>query len=142
MEWLGRALAQHTHRDLFLASQSMGDVEACVVAAALSTNMTLRSLHLDNNAITDAGVCELARALERHPFLTSLNLSCNSELGVVSARGLSSMLACNTGLIHLSLNYNALGDAGCSLLAHALEENATLRSLQLAVNDIGPGYKC
>ena len=58
---------------------------------------------------------------------------------------LSSMLEKNTGVQHLDLSYNEIGDIGCTAVAKSLHVNKTLKALKLVRNENfvaeGKGYE-
>ena len=61
-----------------------------------------------------------------------------SALSIASAAILGSVLARNSPLLILNLNYNKLGADGAEFLAEGCRKNTTLRTLCVAWNRIGP----
>eukprot|EP00964_Phaeocystis_antarctica_P063737 scaffold38270_cov61-Phaeocystis_antarctica.AAC.8 len=121
---------------LLLGGMHMGDAGASALAAALGRGAMprLKSLALCNAAIGDAGLVALAPALRRRPALEGLDLD-NNPFG---DEGLAALVApppavagappaltgVLTKLSQLNLGGTKIADAGCALLAAALNSGA------------------
>jgi Ran GTPase-activating protein (RanGAP) involved in mRNA processing and transport len=55
-----------------------------------------------------------------------------------SANTLGQAVATNNHLMVLNLAYNAIGDSGAQQLAHSLRFNASLTTLDVSFNHLGP----
>lgn len=117
-----------------------GALEA-LAAALTSSDCTLRGLSLRRNAIRGLGACVLAEALSENNCLHSLELGNNSiseapladgSAGAATRFGVA--LQENTTLRWLDLTHNNIGDEGAQELASALEHNKTLQKLVLSEN--------
>ena len=134
---LGRALqTSKALRTLALQSCAIGAKGVRHLSAGLTHNRSLRALWLLGNAASDEGVAHLAGAL-RSCKLESLGLEKNG----IGARGCEALalalVAEQCPLLWLRLQHNPLGDAGVSVLAHALHHNRSLTKLQLRDTAVG-----
>lgn len=125
-------------KGLDLRYNKLGSHGATTLSKALIENNILELLDLGYNEIGESGLTDLASALSgRDAGLRDLSLTANSG-SVGGIRALAKMLRTNRCLQKLSLdNTRTLDTQGAIELAHALEENNTLQSLQLAFNAIG-----
>ena len=122
-------------KELHLNQNHLTSSGAITIANALYDNTTLEMLFLCLNAIGDAGAQAFATALSngnsnlQYLFLSSIGLT---DLGV---KHLSNMLRTNTGLQHLALEANRIGDGGIDVLMDALtHDNTSLKGLYLSNN--------
>ena len=124
-------------KHVVLSGNALEDSPTEMLADALTVNLQIRTLNLSNCKVGDNGAAKLAAMLETNVILDSLDLSWN-KFGPRAAEALKCALE-RTQLQHLDLSWNGLGDAGGSLVAEALCENAcSLRSLVLKGNQLGP----
>ena len=119
----------------------VGDAGASALGAALGRGALprLKHLSLSRAAIGDAGLVALAPALRRRPALVVLRLTGN-PLGDEGLTALLAPLPLPAGglkkLKQLWLDYTQVSDAGCAVLASALDRGA-LRALDfLTLKDI------
>ncbi|KAI9496159.1 hypothetical protein BDB00DRAFT_785847 [Zychaea mexicana] len=107
------------------------------IFAALAHNTTLKVLYCSGHALEQEAMDQLSEALTLNDTLETLNIG-NAELGQrddllhIFGEG----LAVNEGLHHLDLENKGLSDASLTALAPALAKNTTLRSLNLARNEL------
>ncbi len=85
------------------------------------------SVFTDSDRIGDAGATQLAHVLERNRTL--MNLDIFSKHQAICARLCLSFLF--IFFFHFALAENQIGAAGATQLAHALERNSTLTTLDL-----------
>lgn len=78
----------------------------------------------------------MMQAVVAHPALASLELS-GCKLRAECGPALAGVVSGSTGLTHLGLAKNQLGDRGSTALAGALACNTALTSLDLRSNTIG-----
>ena len=127
------------------------------LADALSKSMTLRSVDLSNNSLAGVnrsghgtfrpeGINLIADAIRVNGGLTSLDLSKNALCGVVQSFGggvrgtytaegitaIANALRVNGALTMLSLAKNRLGEEGTKAICEALEQNKTLKELDIS----------
>lgn len=104
------------------------------LVAALQQNSVLSVLNMTSSLTHSPNAIEpLTRTLlPHHPSLKILHLSHN-RLTNISL----SLLATNTVLTELYLEYNALGQTACEDLAKGLQHNTSLTVLQLNYNQVG-----
>ena len=126
---------------LWLCNMPVGNAGASSLAAALGRGALPRlgNLWLTNAALGDAGLVALAPALRRRPALVVLRLTGN-PLGDEGLTALLAPLPLPAGglkkLKQLWLDYTQVSDAGCAVLASALDRGA-LRALDfLTLKDI------
>lgn len=113
-----------------------------LLASALCVNHTLRHLDVEDNGIRDTGACALGKALASNDTLQALCLKGN-KLSDSAARGLADGLKLNRGLTALDLQGRTcdspkIGTFGARCLYQALQVNATVQSINLAANRVGP----
>jgi hypothetical protein len=132
---------------LYVGGLHVGEAGASALAAALDRGALprLKDLWLTNAAIGDAALVALAPALRRRPALESLYLYVNP----FGDEGLAALVAppppagappLPTGglkkLVRLHLGYTQVSDAGCAVLAAALDSGALPALEHLKLNDI------
>jgi Ran GTPase-activating protein (RanGAP) involved in mRNA processing and transport len=116
------------------SSNQMTDTGVRSLAEMLRVNTTLKDLNLSHNYFYDDGVAALGEALRVNATLTRLVLSYNSA-GDNGAASLAAALLVNTGLKDLQLRRASIGLAGATALAEALMVNRTLTSVDLGFNE-------
>jgi len=126
---------------LMLSVNSLGDPGARIIADALRENTTLAELGLASNGITAEGASALFDGARSHPTLTHLDYSCSpstrvlgasaNRIGDAGAEAAAGLLAENRVLLQLDLRHNGITKVGKAHLAAALEQNTTLRILNL-----------
>jgi Ran GTPase-activating protein (RanGAP) involved in mRNA processing and transport len=139
----------------------IGPVGAIAVAAMVAVTSSLTSLNLSENALcgrtyvggtyTAEGITAIADALRHNGGLTSIDLSRNQlcgisddwtcQQGTYTTEGITAIadaLRVNGVLTKLSLAWNKLEEQGTKAICEALEQNRTLRELDLSGrNNIG-----
>jgi Ran GTPase-activating protein (RanGAP) involved in mRNA processing and transport len=107
------------------------------IADALRVNGGLTALDLSFNNLMDEGVSEVCEAIQnnKETKLASLNFESN-RIGPVGANAVAAMVAVNGALTKLSLANNQLEEEGTKAICEALEQNTSLKEL-----DISGGYK-
>jgi Leucine Rich repeat/Leucine Rich Repeat len=119
----------HGDGRLDLCKQRLG-VRGCrQVVAVLSTQRRVDAVLLGTNAIGDEGAREVA-SLIAQGRLETVYLGCNG-IGARGAGDLSSALETDTRVRALWLKRNPLGPDGVRRVAHMLQRNASLRTLDL-----------
>jgi len=138
----------------------LSDAGVAALAAGLPHTQSLRELRLRCN-LSAAGAPALAAGIGRCPSLTLMDLTDNFELGdagfaslAPSLRGLESFDAQDCGLTSASgptlaalvqlaprlgalvLSFNAIGTAGATAIAAALQPTSSLRTLRLDACDV------
>lgn len=114
---------------LNLRDNSIMAVGAAALAVALKANPVLKDLDLSENLIKEAGAATLAEALGSNGSLTALNLRYNGLRS--GALQVAKMLMINTSLRSLNLAQNDIDGKGVRAVAKALSENINLTSLDL-----------
>lgn len=129
-------------------SHSQLDVAACEhLASALEHHAQLRRLNMGSNLLGDTGAQVLGPGLATLARLESLDLSDN-DIGLEGCRAIAAQLVwrvrrhkdpqATTGLRHLSLANNALGDEAAEHLSRALMVIPSLHELNFGRCQIGP----
>jgi Ran GTPase-activating protein (RanGAP) involved in mRNA processing and transport len=167
VERLATALTMNCYVSfLDLQSTSLKKEAGVLLANVLETNTSLQELLLDFNGLCDEGFEKIAIVLTSKPSLKVLSVSEN-KLTHVSGKSLKTLLQSNTTLQSLNLSNNNLGDNGLAEIATGLaanpktalefldmdnnkltatsgnplktllQTNASLRTLNLAHNDLG-----
>ena len=109
-------------KTLSLVENAIGEVGASALGAALGRGALprLQKLRIGNNGIGDAGLVALAPALRAQLQLKTLGLYSNG----IGDDGVAALVAPGEGVLpslkELDLDFNQVGDAGCSALAVAL----------------------
>ena len=119
---------------------SEGTAGAKHVANMLCVNVALTKLSLAQNKLEEAGTKSICKALEQNTTLKELDISgdhCGSNTGgSAGAKHVAKMVRVNGALTKLSLAQNKLEEVGTKAICEALEQNTTLKEL-----DISGGYK-
>ncbi|BDA44560.1 probable Dynein regulatory complex subunit 5 at N-terminal half [Coccomyxa sp. Obi] len=161
---LGRLQAL-THLDLSM--NLLDDAKVDMLAEGLNRNTAIISLILHSNKIRDPGAATLARFVESHAScayldvhdnmiqadgaramgralhkeecrLTSLNMRLN-ELGEEGGQALAVGLQNNRTLKRLDIGANKIGPSACTAFAGVLQSNSTLQELDLSCNPLASG---
>ncbi|KAJ3151388.1 hypothetical protein HDU86_006088 [Geranomyces michiganensis] len=136
---LGRALQiNRTHNKI-------GDLGAIALGAGVGGNDGLRELNLAWNCIRHKGVAGFLAGLKDNAVLTKLNLEA-SGIGD-TGQSVASFLARNSSIQALNLRRTRLGDASLISISKALEQNYSIRELDLSDNPWSnnaalPLFKC
>ena len=135
---------------LDLSRKGLGVASAIVIASLIGVNGALKSIDLSSNQLTNysedmMGIKELAAALGANGVLTSIDLSNNQLCGVwtdyrgqhgtYTAEGITAIadaMRVNGALTKLSLARNKLEEAGTKAICEALEQNTTLKELDIS----------
>ena len=135
---LGAALGRNgALTSLKMARCGLGPAGGKALAAALLANSTLATLDVEGNDLGMEGGKALASALRGNRTLTALNLDWN-RIGFGDVGGAALLEALETSRVkRLSLVMNELG--GCYGALRNLGRNASLTSLNLSRNELGPG---
>jgi Ran GTPase-activating protein (RanGAP) involved in mRNA processing and transport len=122
-------------------SNTGGSAGAKHVAKMLCVNGGLTALNLSSNSLKDEGVNAVCEAIQsnKETKLASLNFSYNS-IGPVGANAVAAMVAVTGALTKLSLAKNELGEEGIKAICEALEQNKSLKELDISGDKFG--YKC
>jgi Ran GTPase-activating protein (RanGAP) involved in mRNA processing and transport len=93
----------------------------------------LTALDLSFNDLKDEGVSAVCKAIQnnKETKLASLDFSYNF-IGPVGANAVVAMVAVTGGLIKISLAKNMLGEEGTKAICEALEQNKTLKELDIS----------
>ncbi|KAG1665496.1 hypothetical protein FOA52_009757 [Chlamydomonas sp. UWO 241] len=117
-------------------NRSVGEHGARALSELLASSTALTLLDLGKCSVGAGGARHLAKAVGAGSCpLRSLDLSGN-RLRAEGAQMLSAHLGAS-GLTHLGLDRNSLGDRGIKALVEALQHNASLTRLELRSNSIG-----
>ena len=110
------------------------------IADALRVNGGLTKMSLADNQLEEDGTKAICEALKQNKTLKELDLSgfWGSNIGgSAGAKHVAQMLGVNGGLTMLSLAKNKLGEEGTKAICEALEQNKTLKELDIS----GAKYK-
>jgi Ran GTPase-activating protein (RanGAP) involved in mRNA processing and transport len=114
------------------------------IADALLVNGALTKLSLAHNKLEEVGTKAICEALEQNKTLKELDISgdwAGSNIGeTAGVKHVAKMLGVNGGLTKISLAKNGLGEEGTKAICEALEQNTTLKELDLSghhVSNIG-----
>jgi hypothetical protein len=126
-------------REIRLGKNALKDGPAAMLGNALAVSgVGLKVLDLSENGLTKGGVAPLCQAIAgRHSELVELSLH-NNQLEADAALPLAQAVRHSTKLRHLHLGYNLLRDTGALQLARCLPVAASLATLDLTANQIGP----
>jgi Ran GTPase-activating protein (RanGAP) involved in mRNA processing and transport len=127
-----------------LAKNKLGEEGIKAICEALKQNKTLKEFDLSgyNNIGGEAGAKHVADMLGVNGGLTSINLSGNALCGldwqgkgIYTAEGITAIadaLRVNGSLTKLSLAQNKLEEEGTKAICEALEQNTTLKELDIS----------
>ena len=127
------------------SSENIGPVGVKLIAEALRTSVTgaLTKLSLAQNKLEEAGTQAICEALEQNKMLKELDIRGrgifgNSNIGgKAGVNHAAKMLGVNGGLTKISLANNKLGEEGTKAICEALEQNKTLKELDISGNMYG-----
>jgi Ran GTPase-activating protein (RanGAP) involved in mRNA processing and transport len=134
---------------LNLSSNRLDDEGVSAVCEAIQNNKEtkLASLNFENNGISPVGANAVTAMVAVTGGLTSLDLSSNQlcgldyhDRGTYTAVGITAIadaLRVNGGLTKLSLARNHLEEEGTKAICEALEQNTTLKELDIRGSNIG-----
>jgi Ran GTPase-activating protein (RanGAP) involved in mRNA processing and transport len=110
-----------------------GEAGSKHVADMLGVNGGLTALDLSNNELKDEGVSAVCKAIQsnKETKLASLNFK-NNGIGPVGANAVAAMVAVTGALTMLSLARNRLGEEGTNAICEALEQNKSLKELDIS----------
>jgi hypothetical protein len=108
------------------------------IANAMCINGALTALDLSSNNLEDEGLSAVCEAIQndKETKLASLNFTDNF-IGPVGANAVAAMVAVTGGLTKLSLAHNELKEEGTKAICEALEQNTTLKELDISGSNIG-----
>jgi hypothetical protein len=109
------------------------------IAGALRVNGALTKLSLAWNELGEEGTKAICEALKQNKTLKELDLSGRDNIGgEAGAKHVADMLGVNGGLTKLSLAENKLEEEGTKAICEALEQNTTLKELDMSGDRYGP----
>ena len=125
-------------KSLDLSGKKLGVASAIVIASLISVNGSLTALDLSNNELKDEGVSAVCEAIQsiKETKLASLNFRANG-IGPVGANAVAAMVVVTGVLTKLSLAKNELGEVGMKAICEALEQNKTLKELDVSGSMFG-----
>jgi hypothetical protein len=109
------------------------------IADALRVNGALTKLSLAQSKLEEEGTKAICEALEQNTTLKELDISGGGGYegnigGSAGAKHVAKMLGVNGGLTKISLANNKLGEEGTKAICEALEQNKTLKELDIRGN--------
>jgi hypothetical protein len=106
-------------------------VRSSIIAEALIHNTELRGLLLDSNTLSADDMETLLDAIPQNTGIKMLGLS-NTKMTAEGMYHLAEFLKTNESVTALDISNNEdLGPAGCRLLAEALKQNRTVRTIDM-----------
>jgi hypothetical protein len=117
-----------------------GSAGAKHVAKMLGVNGGLTKLSLAQNNLEEAGTKTICEALEQNTTLKELDISGHEYSnigGSAGAKHVAKMVRVNGGLTKISLAKNMLGEEGTKAICEALEQNKTLKELDISGDGFG-----
>lgn len=123
-------------KELILINGRLGNNEFEKLTAAVSANLTLERFGFYNVIFSSGFMPYLTKALTKNQRIVNLRFEICS-MAEVDATELAGLVRAKTGITHLALIYAGIHDAQGKMLADALVENVTLKSLDLSFNEIG-----
>jgi Ran GTPase-activating protein (RanGAP) involved in mRNA processing and transport len=123
--------------NLFLSSNEITSEGVSIIASVLDNNKTLGVLWLPNNHVSDKGVYSLTRILSLDTsIIRSLSLA-NNGITNEGAQYIAEILKKNTSLTLLRLDNNDIGDKGMEALSNTLaQDNNILQELSISNNKL------
>ena len=94
----------------------------------------IKELYLEQFSVDDEGVIKVCNSLKHNKTLSSLSFYCNPLITSNSSEALCNLLVNNMALLKLNLKYTSLTSHSVKHLVGALNENKTLKELQLDKN--------
>ena len=129
-----------------LSHNELGEEGTKAICEALEQNKTLKELDISGfgnprNIGGTAGVKHVAKMLGVKGGLTSINMSANnltdSGRDMTGIKELAAALGVNGGLTKMSLAGNQLEEEGTKAICEALEQNKTLKELDISGDGFG-----
>ena len=129
-----------------LSQNVSGEEGTKAICEALEQNKTLKELDISGFGNTrniggTAGVKHVAKMLGINGGLTSINMSANnltdSGRDMTGIKELAAALGVNGGLTKMSLAGNQLEEEGTKAICEALEQNKTLKELDISGDGLG-----
>eukprot|EP01028_Stygiella_incarcerata_P005515 TRINITY_DN2317_c0_g4_i1.p1 TRINITY_DN2317_c0_g4~~TRINITY_DN2317_c0_g4_i1.p1 ORF type:complete len:363 (-),score=57.07 TRINITY_DN2317_c0_g4_i1:536-1624(-) len=102
------------------------------ITQALETNTSLKTLDLHECSIKSDSAARLGQMLEKNSSLSTLNLNYNSEIGEEGWNAITKALENNTSLKTLDLCWCEIGSAVAIRIGEMLGKNSSLRKLGLS----------
>ena len=124
---------------LDLNGNPLGEECCDTLCNMLRTNQSLEHVNLGNTQIGTMTLIQLSKVLWYNNTIKVLNLENprSYDKEETTTYHLAKMVRANRSLVELYLGKHNIGDRGAQLLAEYLEDNATLRVLDLRCNKIG-----
>jgi NLR family CARD domain-containing protein 3 len=131
---------------LSLAQNMLREEGTKAICEALEQNTSLKELDIcgssyDSNIRGSAGARHVAKMVGVNGGLTSINLSgnhlTNHGTDMTGIKELAAALGVNGGLTKISLAKNMLGEEGTKAICEALEQNKTLKELDISGDGFG-----
>ena len=121
-----------TRLHLYMPANDIHEEGAQHIAELLTNPIDVQSLNLFSDRIGAEGLKSICEALVTNTSLTELSLSnCSIEISEDNGPALAEMLRRNNTLKVLDLSANSLTDTVCHYISSVLEENTSLRELNL-----------
>jgi hypothetical protein len=133
-----KEMRANSFTELDLKEKGFGVEGGMVVAGLMPVMGGLTALDLSSNSLKDEGVSAVCEAIQsnKETMLASLNFKDNG-IGPVGSKSVAAMVAVTGGLTKMSLAQNELGEEGTKAICEALEQNKTLKELDIS----GAEYK-
>ena len=139
---MGNCLKQNTTVQYLYISTNEIDVDgARSLADGLKENSTLRELRLSSNIFSADGTIAIFAALKVNKTLNTLGMDESGKLDVDAIALIGDALQQNHDLASLSLSRNQIDEEGGRALLAALKRNDTLKTINLAGNDLSDGLR-
>jgi Ran GTPase-activating protein (RanGAP) involved in mRNA processing and transport len=112
-----------------------GPEGATLIAILMPSMGGLTELNIERNSIKDEGITAICNAVQgnKESKLAKLNVAGNN-ISPVGATAVAAMVAVIGGLTKISLARNELGEEGTKAICEALEQNRTLKELDISGN--------
>jgi hypothetical protein len=119
--------------ELDLEGKDVGVEGGMVVAGLIPVMGGLTALDLSSNRLNDEGISAVCEAIQsnKETKIASLNMGANS-IGPMGAKSVAAMVAVTGALTKLSLAQNELEEQGTKAICEALEQNTTLKELDIS----------
>ena len=133
-----KEMRANSFTELDLKGEVVGVEGGMVVACLMPVMGGLTALDLSFNDLKDEGVSAVCEVIQsnKETKLASLNFG-NNCIGPVGANTVAAMVAVTGALTKLSLAQNFLNEAGTKAICEALEQNTTLKELDISGGDRG-----
>ncbi|KOO24107.1 hypothetical protein Ctob_001633, partial [Chrysochromulina tobinii] len=129
--------------ELVLHGQNIGVPGGMLIAYLVPVMGGLTKISLAFNELGEEGtkaICEALKQNKQNKILKELDLSGFMKTNIGGAAGamhVADMLGVNGGLTKVSLALNELGEEGTKAICEALEQNKTLKELEISGNMTG-----